>query len=950
MNDDEKEKDWVKLVEATHIEHATRNIKRLSLTIHLFLVVLFIRSLAEHSANEFLAALNSLQEDTIMKWMPLFDEFLEHNKKRNATFNLHCDIIKHCDEVLAIAAAERIGGPDGYALLLGAVKQSLPFAFLNGATSYGAFCVRLLIKHYSTGPFYQGLKQCLFSTPHKESETNIALDQQREMDHRDAMKGFRPRATVESVIPRMTQVDRMAEVSKMRQSFWGKVDKEENTEKDETSDPGLSWKVTEKDVNHVIPTLQMMLRANETILKDDLIPKNVYGADIRTLSDAILDEKTFEVGRYLIIKYVCKSGLLGHSENDIPVIQSHMGPTELMQKVTKGKGVVVRRATCKSLTVDDQRSAKERKRKKAVDKMAKVYDCLSSDMNACQAVLRPDCTKLPVTKSKGIKDALFWCLQECLSTSINPTTPTRDRRRKGEEAKQQKKQTTSYLAKNGIVVYSSKTIPQSTEERVKVAVVEFAGVKYKTFAMTGRQYLDFVETSVIHKVQTHYRSLRRMVICEEKYRFTPNDLKGPTRQKRKNTKEDTSIYHLKKGTEVVSRETFDKRAATMTASGKATVSLFLAENIPTLQLKNLLIDIDSEMLIEGCQCGTTSTKDIKCSCDIFTTPVRAEFGPNGFIKQHKLTHIKQKKGEAEMAICDWLRDSVSDLKNGEGVVGYVTSGDIDAVVIHLFALSLHWPRKPDCSFCFPVYIVLQKADQEHDIYCITRMIEIIEKKHGVFSGLQIAVGLAMGGNDFFPKFYGKSHKKMLQLFVENHYMWSMLDIVRNENGIPVSATVNENVFISFIKHVYCQSTCNPEKLTFEAVRQNTIKRPKQTGFRPPNQWLPPQSALLQLAMLLECQIEYLFTAWHPDMRVPEFGEKGCLKVSEDGFVEYDLGENVRIKDPEELLVMSDKELEDAMKYAKKKPMQQRAKRVTHETPQRNRKTRRQLITSTPRFV
>ena len=38
----------------------------------------------------------------------------------------------HCDEVLA----ERLGCPDGYALLLASVKRDLPYSFINGASSY----------------------------------------------------------------------------------------------------------------------------------------------------------------------------------------------------------------------------------------------------------------------------------------------------------------------------------------------------------------------------------------------------------------------------------------------------------------------------------------------------------------------------------------------------------------------------------------------------------------------------------------------------------------------------------------------------------------------------------------------------------------------------------------------------------------------------------------------
>ena len=78
--------------------------------------------------------------------------------------------------------------------------------------------------------------------------------------------------------------------------------------------------------------------------------------------------------------------------------------------------------------------------------------------------------------------------------------------------------------------------------------------------------------------------------------------------------------------------------------------------------------------------------------------------------------------------------------------------ETDAVVIHMFALSIHWPRRSDSSFCYPVYVVLQKLEGQHDVYCITRIIEIIEKRYGIFSDVNIAVGSAMGGNDFSQSF------------------------------------------------------------------------------------------------------------------------------------------------------------------------------------------------------
>ena len=170
----------------------------------------------------------------------------------------------------------------------------------------------------------------------------------------------------------------------------------------------------------------------------------------------------------------------------------------------------------------------------------------------------------------------------------------------------------------------------------------------------------------------------------------------------------------------------------------------------------------------------------------------------------------------------------------------------------------------------------------------------------------------------------------------------------DDDGIPVSATVNTSVFVEYIKHVYCQSTNDPQKLSFEALRQSTIKMPGQSRFKPPNHCLPPKHTLHQLALLLECQVEYLFTAWHPDTKVPNFAAKGCLKVNNDGFVEYDLGEEVRVEKQEDLLVLNDKELKHSLKASRKKQTQDTAKRGTQDTPQKRRKIKRRLITSTPR--
>ncbi|KAH3806888.1 hypothetical protein DPMN_135216 [Dreissena polymorpha] len=60
------------------------------------------------------------------------------------------------------------------------------------------------------------MKMCLFSTPHQEGTDHVALDTQREINHKDVMKAFRPRSTVETVVQTMTVVDHFTDVINVR--------------------------------------------------------------------------------------------------------------------------------------------------------------------------------------------------------------------------------------------------------------------------------------------------------------------------------------------------------------------------------------------------------------------------------------------------------------------------------------------------------------------------------------------------------------------------------------------------------------------------------------------------------------------------------------------------------------------------------------------------------------
>ena len=144
----------------------------------------------------------------------------------------------HCDEVLA----DRLGGPDGYALLLASVKKYLPYSFINGASSYAPYCTKLLHHHYSAGPFYRHLKQTLSSTSFKSSIKNFACDTKRELDHLDAVKSFRPGSSVESATVRMSLMDFLNEIRAERHDL--KISTDQATD-------NLGWQLAEVDESHI---------------------------------------------------------------------------------------------------------------------------------------------------------------------------------------------------------------------------------------------------------------------------------------------------------------------------------------------------------------------------------------------------------------------------------------------------------------------------------------------------------------------------------------------------------------------------------------------------------------------------------------------------------------------------------------------------------------------------
>ena len=213
MRDVEDETDWKKIVSLSEIETAVKTIRRLSIALHLAFFIRFLESLDPIEADNVLIDLeNGSTDQTRDRWNSAYTAFIKEGVVKNATFCLHHEIMQHCDEIVAIQLAEKTGGQQGYTLLLSVLKSSLPFAFLNGSSSYASFCVKLMNEHYTAGPYYRRMKESLFSTPHKDTQSNFALDAQREMDHRDVVRGFRPSSGISAVIPRMSVIDDLSEM------------------------------------------------------------------------------------------------------------------------------------------------------------------------------------------------------------------------------------------------------------------------------------------------------------------------------------------------------------------------------------------------------------------------------------------------------------------------------------------------------------------------------------------------------------------------------------------------------------------------------------------------------------------------------------------------------------------------------------------------------------------
>ncbi|KAL3858945.1 hypothetical protein ACJMK2_009194 [Sinanodonta woodiana] len=350
------------------------------------------------------------------------------------------------------------------------------------------------------------------------------------------------------------------------------------------------------------------------------------------------------------------------------------------------------------------------------------------------------------------------------------------------------------------------------------------------------------------------------------------------------------------------------------------ISNFMAGHVKELRImKDTVLDIDSEYYLSPCACDTPAHhKEIPCKQ--FAIPIRSHFASDkGYVYSEKLD-IKQNKGEAGLAQADWLCYIATGLKEGENVVSYVSSGDIDSIPIHILAISLYLPRKDDGNFKNNVYVVIKKPGSagKLDIYSITGIVSSIEMRYNEDEMAVVCLSASA-----WVWFKG--------IFENETFRRNLFKMRSRPDSGHLNVNIDPGVYLNLLKNLYCPSKHDAERLSLEEVRQLSIKLPGK-DVKSPKMWMPPIFALHSICKLINSCLQYLSTA-----------VGGLKKV---GDVEYELGPHVHYNNIEDLLRIPEEDLKEALTRAR---MRRQRKRELNETPEKERQPRkRKLITSTPR--
>ena len=159
--------------------------------------------------------------------------------------------------------------------------------------------------------------------------------------------------------------------------------------------------------------------------------------------------------------------------------------------------------------------------------------------------------------------------------------------------------------------------------------------------------------------------------------------------------------------------------------------------------------------------------------------------------------------------------------------------------------------------------------------------------------------------------------------------------------------MDTETYVKIYADLYYPKQVEPNTLTLEEIRQISIKVPGKE-FKHPQTWMPPISAIKQLAKLVQCQIAYFLTVLNPQASLPNFISIGCLEKRKDGTTWYNLGAESHVDNKETLLTIPEKDLAEKLKSLSTKQSRKSCKRRQDETPQKGKPTKRQPLMSTPK--
>ena len=167
-----------------------------------------------------------------------------------------------------------------------------------------------------------------------------------------------------------------------------------------------------------------------------------------------------------------------------------------------------------------------------------------------------------------------------------------------------------------------------------------------------------------------------------------------------------------------------------------------------------------------------------------------------------------------MAIADWLVHFQNAIQIGNCMLSLITSGDIDAVPIHLYTLSKFGKRDSNNKLVTQVFVVLSKPRGKLDIYNISGLLFVFEDKYKDLSiGEKIAYSLCIGCNDFIPKLYNVSHEKVLTTVTSNAKLLDNLFCIRSQ-----ATTLRLELFKEMVKQFYCPKKVHCQRTTYENIR------------------------------------------------------------------------------------------------------------------------------------